>query len=236
MSLRDFNTPYSDDPTALHHMPGGNETGLQSFHTIQPDDIEPNNTPKIVGAIAVALMVGAAGVALYASHGSSSQSKQMVAAATPAATAPVAPPPAAAPLADATMPASAPVASPVQATKAAKAATTDPNSLRAALVKTPAAHSHVAASASRDMGAASARMAADSSQVSTQPQQQAAVTAAPEQPSAAPSDVATINTQSGVAVPQGATTASDVPNPAQNANPTPAPVPAPAEPSGQIAQ
>src|SRR3979490_2208745 len=98
MSLRDFNLPSSDDPTALHHVPGGNETGLESFHTIQPQDVEPNNTPKIVGAIAVALMVGAAGVALYASQGSSSHSKQMVAAAAPAATAPVTPPPAAAPI------------------------------------------------------------------------------------------------------------------------------------------
>src|SRR5882757_897970 len=123
MSLRDFNTPYSDDPTALHHMPGGNETGLESFHTIQPEDIEPNNTPKIVGAIAVALMVSAAGVALYASHGSSSQSKQVVAAAAPAAPAPVTPPPAAAPIPDANMPASAPVAPPARvASKAAKAA------------------------------------------------------------------------------------------------------------------
>ncbi|HKQ09931.1 MAG TPA: hypothetical protein VJS85_01970, partial [Rhizomicrobium sp.] len=69
MSLRDFQTPYSDDPAALHHMPKGNETGLESFHTVQPEDIEPNNMPKIVGAVAVALMVSAAGMAFYASQG-----------------------------------------------------------------------------------------------------------------------------------------------------------------------
>ena len=32
-----------------------------SFHTVNPEEREPNNTPKIVGAVAVALMVGAAG-------------------------------------------------------------------------------------------------------------------------------------------------------------------------------
>ena len=51
MTLRDFNnTQFPDDPTALHHGPVGNDSGLENFHTIQPEDIEPNNTPKIVGA------------------------------------------------------------------------------------------------------------------------------------------------------------------------------------------
>jgi len=259
MSLRDFNNgQFPDDPTALHHVPMGNESGLENFHTVQPEDIEPSNTPKIVGAIAVALMVGVAGVALYASQGSS-QHKQMVAAA-PMASAPVAPALAAAPVSDGTIPAAAPVAAPAQvekaATKAAKAATTDPNSLRAALAKTPASTSSHVAVAGKDAGASdamSARLAAanDGNQVSTQPQQQAAVTATPEQPGAtplpgspspSPSDVATNNTQSGVAVPQGASTASDIPNPApaQGANPAPSPTPEPAQPSaqpsGQIAQ
>jgi hypothetical protein len=95
----------------------------------------------------------------------------------------------------------------------------------------------------------SARMAAasDANQVNTQPQQQAAVTPAPAQTTAAPApvsptDVATNNTQSGVAVPPGATTASDIPNPAPAQNANPAPQPAPdlaqpsAQPSGQISQ
>ena len=232
MSLRDFQTPYSDDPTALHHLPGGNETGLESFHTVQPEDIEPNNMPKIVGAIAVALMVSAAGVAFYASQGASSQPKQMIAAA-PAAPVPVNPVPAAAPLPDANMPATTP--------PAAQDATADPNGLRAAPVKTPAAHGHGAASASSAPAsdAMSARMAAaaGANQASTQPQQQAAIMPTPEQPAAPsrpPSDVASNNTQSSVAVPQGATAAADIPNPApaQNANP----IPAPTEPSGQMAQ
>lgn len=243
MSLRDFNTTsFPDDPTALHHESAGNESGLGNFHTVQPEDIEPNNTPKIAGAIAVALMVGAAGVALYASHGSSTHTKQIVAAAP----APVAPPPAAALMPVTETPAAAPEPVAKQATKAAKAATSEPNSLRAALVKTPASGQADAAASD----AAAARMAAanDANQVNTQPQQKAAI---PEQPVAAPlpdgpspspSDVATNTTQSGVAVPQGATVASDIPNPApaQGADPAPSPTPEPtqpsAQPSGQIAQ
>lgn len=232
MSLRDFQTPYSDDPTALHHMPQGNETGLESFHTVQPEDIEPNNMPKIVGAIAVALMVSAAGMAFYASQGALSQSKQMIAVA-PAATVPVNPVPAAAPLPDADMPATTP--------PSAQDAMADPNGLRAAPVKTPAARGHGAARASSAPAseAMSARMAAaaGADPVSTQPQQQAAVMPTSEQPAAPnrpPSDVASNNTQSSVAVPQGATAAADIPNPApaQNANP----IPASTEPSGQMAQ
>jgi hypothetical protein len=253
MSLRDFNnTSFPDDPTALHHDAAGNESGLGNFHTVQPEDIEPNNTPKIVGAIAVALMVGVAGVALYASQGSSTPTKQMVAAA-PAAPAPVASPPAAAPMPAAETPAAAPEPVAKQATKAAKAATSEPNSLRAALVKTPAADTNKDAGASDAMAA---RMAAanDANQVNTQPQEQAAITPstpAPDQqaatplpsgPSPSPSDLATNNTQSGVAVPQGAVTASDIPNPApaQGADRAPSPTPEPvqpsAQPSGQIAQ
>ena len=70
MSLRDFNAPFPDDPRALHNEPLGNNAGLDSFHTRQPEDIEPSNMPKIVGGVAVALMIGVAGVALYASQGS----------------------------------------------------------------------------------------------------------------------------------------------------------------------
>ena len=49
MSLRDFNSP-SDDPIALHNSPQGNGGGLGNFHTTNPEDREPNNTPKIGGA------------------------------------------------------------------------------------------------------------------------------------------------------------------------------------------
>jgi hypothetical protein len=38
---------------------------LSSFHTRAPEDSKLNNTGKIVGALAVALMVGAAGVVVY---------------------------------------------------------------------------------------------------------------------------------------------------------------------------
>src|SRR5438105_7156072 len=94
MSLRDFNTPSSDDPLALHNEPLGNSTGLDSFHTQQPEDIEPNNLPKIIGGVVVALMIGAAGVALYASSGSKPAQVAAVnnaPAAAPAEPAPVAP-------------------------------------------------------------------------------------------------------------------------------------------------
>ena len=55
MSLRDFDAPFPNDPRALHNEPLGNGAGLENFHTTQPEDIEPNNTPKIIGAVAVAL-------------------------------------------------------------------------------------------------------------------------------------------------------------------------------------
>ncbi len=63
MSLRDFNAPFPNDPRALHNAPLGNSSGLEGFHTKQPEDIAPNNMPKIVGAVAVTLMIGAAGLA-----------------------------------------------------------------------------------------------------------------------------------------------------------------------------
>ena len=99
MSLRDFNT-VSDDKIALHNSPQGNGGGLGNFHTTNPEDREPNNTPKIVGALAVALMVGVAGVGLYAYSGSASHPKPMVAtnnlpSAPPAPMAQPAPQPAA---------------------------------------------------------------------------------------------------------------------------------------------
>jgi hypothetical protein len=226
MSLRDFNA-IDDDPISLHNQPLGNESGLGNFHTVQPDDVAPSSTPKIVGALAVALMVGAAGVGIYATSGSSPHPKPIVTASNVPA------PPAAA------LVASDPQQS-AQAGKAAKAATADPNSLRAALVKTPAAastdqmpaptktasakpaRSHAAAST----GAVSARTPADSNQTLQAPVQQSVVTPAVSAPP--PSDVAAANSQSSVAVPSDATTASDIPVPAPQEQPAPA-QPSPAQ-------
>ena len=84
MSLRDFNA-IDDRPLALHNEAMGNESGLGAFHTVQPDDVEPNNTPKIAGALAVALMVGAAGFGLYANAGSSHAKPVMTASNPPIA-------------------------------------------------------------------------------------------------------------------------------------------------------
>src|SRR6201990_746657 len=91
MSLRDdFNTPAFDDPTALHHEPLGNGAGLSDFHTVHVEESERSNTPKIVGAVAVALMVGVAAVGLYANMGHST--KTVVADNTLPKTVPVTPP------------------------------------------------------------------------------------------------------------------------------------------------
>src|SRR6185503_17083412 len=91
MSLRDdFNTPAFDDPTALHHEPLGNGAGLSDFHTVNVEESERSNTPKIVGAVAVALMVGVAAVGLYANMGHST--KPVVADNAVPKTVPVTPP------------------------------------------------------------------------------------------------------------------------------------------------
>jgi hypothetical protein len=245
MSLRDFNNaPFSDDPTALHTAPSGNGGGLESFHTVQPEDVEPNNMPKIIGAVAVALMVGVAGVALYTSAGH--QSKPAVAAsnAEPAQVQQAAMAP------DATMPATPPAA---QATTpppppAAAMAVTAPEKTPAPVKSASIAKRHVASrssetsiTASSASSAAATRLSADSSQSTVQPQQQQAVTQ-PTAPQPSPSDVAANNTQSGVAVPSGAATASDIPAPpaSQPSAPAAAPqqpaAPAPTQPSGQVAQ
>jgi hypothetical protein len=226
MSLRDFNA-IDDRSISLYQQAPGNESGLGTFHTVQPEDVAPSTTPKIVGALVVALMVGAAGVGIYATSSSSSHPKPIVTASN------VPSPPAAA------LVASDPQQS-AQAAKAAKAATADPNSLRAAQIKTPVAassdqmpapaktasakpaRSHAAVST----GAASARMPADFNQTSKAAAQQPVVT--PTAPAPSPSDVATTNTQSSVAVPSDATTASDIPAPAPQEQPAPA-QPSPAQ-------
>jgi hypothetical protein len=182
MSLRDFNAPSSD---ALHNVPLGNGGGLNAFHTKQPEDIAPNNTPKIIGALVVVLMIGAAGAALYVSAGKSTQPKPVVAASN----LPAPPPPAPAamtPAPDANTPAAAPIAAPSAAPVAPVKTASVP---RRHAARSPS--TDTASTASSD--AVSARMAADSSQASNQPQQQAAVAA----PTPSPSDVAT-NTPSNV--------------------------------------
>jgi hypothetical protein len=241
MSLRDFNST-DDRPISLQTEPLGNGAGLDAFHTVHPEDVEPSNTPKIVGALAVALIVGAVGVGVYSYSGS--PAKPVTMASNQPAPEPV-------------LPAAAPAPQQAaDAAKAAKAATTDPNSMRAAMGKTPGAAENTPAttepakpmkmraasakparrmeaaeSASVLPGGASARMAADSGQTSQQPQQQQAVIPQPVSPTPSPSDVATTNTQSGVAVPQGAAQASDMPAP--QAAPAPAQQPAPAQSAGQ---
>src|SRR3569623_905561 len=74
MSLRDdFNTPAFDDPTALHHEPLGTGPGLYDFHTVNVEDKERSNSPIFVGAVSVALRVGAAAVGRYANMGHSTK-------------------------------------------------------------------------------------------------------------------------------------------------------------------
>ena len=65
MSLRDFDSSLDDGPITLSHTPLGNGMGLGAFHTTNPQTRESGNTPKIVGALVVALMVGAAGAYIY---------------------------------------------------------------------------------------------------------------------------------------------------------------------------
>ena len=73
MSLRDFNSSSEDRPIVLNHEPMGNGAGLGAFHTVNPEDREPTHTPKIIGALAVALMVGAAGAYVYSMSGKTMQ-------------------------------------------------------------------------------------------------------------------------------------------------------------------
>jgi hypothetical protein len=230
MSLRDFNNaPFPNDPRALHNEPLGNGAGLESFHTIQPQDVSPNNTPKIVGAVAVALMIGVAGFALYTSAGS--HPKAVVASnAEPAQ--PVPPPPAPA-AADAEMAATTPPAA-ADTTPAApvKEATTPTVPVKEASI--PKKKHHIASaepSKNAEITSTKSAMAAEPNASTVQPPAQQAVTT--PTPSPSPSDVATNNTQSGVAVSPNATSASDIPAPAPQQQPSPQPAsPAPAQPAG----
>ena len=203
MSLRDIYTTNDDKPIILNAEPMGNGSGLGDFHTINPEDREPSNTPKILGGLAVALMLGAAGAYVYSVSGH--QPKQIVAANS--LPAPSAPAPVAAP---APMPASdnnqaantpAPQAAPAPATDTKPVS--KPAAVRSASVSKPARTS--------DMGAAQTRMQADSTPA-VQPQQQAVVTPVePVSPQAPASALANNNVQ------QPATEAA--PQPAQSATP-----------------
>jgi hypothetical protein len=212
--MRNFNTQFPDDPRALHNEPLGNGSGLESFHTTLPEDIEPNKTPKIVGTLAVALMIGVAGTALYMSSGSSTQPKSMVAASNLPAPSP--------PALTAATPNTTPDVNTAASAPAASAEST-PVPVAPANAASVPMKKHVTARASNDSAAsgkgnvassagsaASARMAADSSQVNNQPQQQAAIPE-PVSPTPSPSDQANNSMQSGAAAPENATTASDVP-------------------------
>ena len=214
MSLRDFNTvPPSDDPIALHNEPMGNGSGLSAFHTVSPEEREPNNTPKIVGAVAVALLVGAAAVGLYAYSGPSS--KSVVANNSLPQTAPVTPPQQTA-MTDNSAPANAPAA-PINAAPPppapAPAASTEmpkPAPVRTASVR----HSHIRSASSEGISGGMSTPSA-SSQTAQVPQpaqttpvpEQAQATPLPAAPTPSPSDVAS----NRAAVPNNGTTASDIP-------------------------
>ena len=228
MSLRDFNEP--SEPVALHTDPSGNSAGLAGFHTTNPEEREPSNTPKIVGALAVALMVGVAGIGLYAYSGSSQQAKPVVADNSlpqPAAAAPIAPPAA---------PAQQAANTPADTSAPAPAAATDNSTPAPAPVKEAAAkpiRHHASDSnatdsktASNASDASSVRMNADSTQSTQAPAQQAAVQAPAQQaaatplppaPQPSPSDVASNNTQPN----QGVQSAAPAPDATAQSNAAP---------------
>jgi hypothetical protein len=193
MSLRDFNSSSEDRPIILNneslsHEAGGNGAGLGSFHTVNPEDREPNNTPKIIGALAVALMVGAAGAYVYSVSGKSMQPAAVQTASNIPAPAPL--PPAPQPAADTTAPAPAADATPVSAPAPAPAPEVKSASTKPVITKR---------TASNNLGASSARMAADTTQPVTAPRQTAAIPE-PVSPTPSPSDVA-INTPNGASAP-----------------------------------
>jgi hypothetical protein len=239
MSLRDFNSP-SDDPIALHNSPQGNGAGLGNFHTINPEDREPNNTPKIVGALAVALIVGVAGIGLYSYSGSASHPKPIVASnnlpsATPA-------PPASQPAAMTPDTSAGPSAPPAPAPAASM------NS-KPAPVKSASARSsrHM----TRSMAAATVAPA-ETSLSNPAPQQHAAAVPEPVSPAPSPNDVAVNNSrtaapataaQDNTVAPQAAQSSTPQASntaPAQDqqtgATPAPASPAAPAQSAGQVAQ
>ena len=205
MSLRDFNTPASDDPIALHNEPLGNGEGLSTFHTVNVKESERSNTPQIVGAVAVALLVGAAAVGIYAYSGPST--KSVVAnnslPQTVPATPPAPPPQQTAMAPDNSTPPPA-AAAPVTP---APASTTE--SAKPAPVRTASVHrSHIAAAG--DMSSRTTTQTPEAAQTTPVPEQ-AQATPLPAAPTPSPSDVASNSSQSNAAVPNNAATASDMP-------------------------
>lgn len=226
MTLRDFNAPSGERSIILTHEPVGNGAGLSGFHTVSPEAREPNNTGKIVGALAVALMVGAGG--LYAYTATGNHPKPMTTAANLPATPPAQPAAMTAPAPEALTPLEA---APVIAPAAAPAPAASPAPMRSAAVRPAPAISD----------GASVRMNADAqatTPVPAAPIQQAEIT--PVLPTPSPSDLAVANPQSIVAVPPNAVTAQAMP--AQAAEPAAQPQdasPAQAEPAqsaGQVSQ
>lgn len=218
MSLRDIysnNEPNNvSGNISLHTESQGNGAGLDNFHTVNPEDREPNNTGKIVGALAVALMVGAAGIGLYASSGSSTAPKPMVTARN----APVLPPPPA-PVpqqdamttpADANTPASPSpaAAAPAPMMKAADAAPAKETTKTADAAPVKSSKTSKTAKADTSTDNMASQLNSDKSQTVV-PKQTAA--AEPVSPTPSPNDVASNSTQSSVAVSPNATTASDMP-------------------------
>jgi hypothetical protein len=196
MSLRDFNTPMSDDPTALHHAPLGNNSGLSEFHTVSVDEREPSNTPKIVGALAIALMVGAAAIGLYAYSGSSTQ--PVVADSELPKTAPVTPPVQQAMAPEASMTPAAPEAM-IPAPEATPAPAASPKPVRSARLS-PSTRMAAAQPAPAAQAPASQGQPA---QITQEPQ----TTPLPAAPTPSPSDVASATP----AVPNNAPSAADIP-------------------------
>ena len=232
MSLRDFNnTPASDDPIALHNEPMGNGSGLATFHTTHPEDREPNNTPKIVGAVALALMMGVAAVGLYASWGSSPEPQKIVADNSLPKTAPVAPPPAmAAPANSLTAAPDAAAPDAAAPMPAAAAEAPKPAPVRTASARSARSSASIEATAQARMAAATPTQVPQPAQVTPVPEQ-AQATPLPAAPSPSPSDVAS-NTPAVLAAPQepqSSTPQADNAAPAQDQQSGATPAPAPAQ-------
>ena len=226
MSLRDLN----ESSRPLNTDPAGNSAGLNSFHTINPEEREPSHTPQIVGAIAVVLMVGAAAVGLYAYSGSPHPKPAVADNSLPQ---PPAPPPAAQQAAaDTNANANTPADTMTPAaTAAANNSTPDAAPAKEASSKPARLHRHhgdesgdstlagaAPSSSQTASNGASVRMSADSTKTGLAPAQENAVqapsqqaTPLPSTPQPSPSDVAANNAQSGQVIPQSATTASDLP-------------------------
>jgi hypothetical protein len=228
MSLRDFNSSSEDRPIILNNEPMGNGAGLGAFHTTNPEDREPNNMPKIVGALAVALMVGTAGIYVYSVSGKSMQPKPVTVASNVQAPAPMAPAPqpaadtsATAPVPDAMTPAStpAPKAEPVKSastkvtrTRTALADTTKPViQPQAATIPEPVSPTPSPSDVASNVPAtAPAAMAATPAPAAVTPDSQTAqngtVAAQPQQSSTQSADATAQDQQTGAAPAQPAPT------------------------------